>query len=74
MVVDFINEMESKISKLIQVVESLKGENESLKQTLSENEREVGDLRKKVSQFSNEKDEIKSRIENLLSKLEIVER
>ncbi len=73
MIVDFINEMETKISRLLSVVETLKGENNSLRASLAEKEKELDDIRGNMSRYSAEKEEIKGRIEKLLSKLEVVE-
>ncbi len=73
MIVDFINEMETKISRLLGIVETLKGENASLRASLAEKEKELAEIRGNMSRYSAEKEEIKGRIEKLLLKLEVVE-
>lgn len=73
MVENFIGKVESKISKFIAIIEKLKEENAELKEELNRRMMENEQLHQKAQELSIEKEEVKRSIENLLSKLDVIE-
>jgi FtsZ-binding cell division protein ZapB len=70
---NFIGKIEKKISTIIEIIEKLREEKASLQEELNSKIAETEQLRQKANELSVEKDEVKRSIENLLSKLEVIE-
>lgn len=65
--------IEKKVADLVQVVVTLKKEKESLAAALAEREAEVRELAGKLAAMSEERDEIRNKVETILARIESVE-
>ena len=65
--------IEKKISHLAGLVVALKEEKAALSAQLEQKNAETKDLARKVAELTNERNEIRARVEKLLSRLESIE-
>lgn len=65
--------IEKKISDLVGLVSALKGQNAELSAQLEQKKAEAKDLARKVAELTNERNEIRERVEKVLSRLENIE-
>jgi predicted RNase H-like nuclease (RuvC/YqgF family) len=65
--------IEKKISDLIRVVAALKKENDALAAELARKDGEVKELSRKLSEMTQERGEVKERVEKILSRLDAIE-
>jgi len=65
--------IEKKIVDLVQVVSALKKEKTFLAEELARKEGEVKDLDRKLAEMTRERNEVKDRVEKILSRLDSIE-
>ena len=65
--------IEKKIVDLVQVVSALKKEKAILAEELASKEGEVKDLGRKLAEMTRERNEVKDRVEKILSRLDSIE-
>jgi flagellar biosynthesis chaperone FliJ len=65
--------IEKKIGDLVKVVAALKKEKEVLAQELLRKEGEVKDLGKKLAEMTRERNEVRDRVEKILTRLDGIE-
>jgi chromosome segregation ATPase len=65
--------IEKKIVDLVQVVSALKKEKTYLAEELARKEGEVKDLDRKLAEMTRERNEVKDRVEKILSRLDSIE-
>ena len=65
--------IEKKISDLVGLVTTLKGENAELSAQLDQRKSEAKELARKVAELTKERNEIRERVDKILSRLETIE-
>jgi chromosome segregation ATPase len=65
--------IEKKITDLVQVVNALKKEKETLAGELARKDGEVRELTRKLADLSRERVEVKDRVDKILSRLDTIE-
>ncbi|MBI5342192.1 MAG: cell division protein ZapB [Deltaproteobacteria bacterium] len=65
--------IEKKISDLVGLVAALKGENAELSAQLDQRKAEAKELARKVADLTKERNEIRERVDKILSRLETIE-
>lgn len=65
--------IEKRINDLVGLVSTLKKENASISNQLEQKSSEAKDLARKVAELTHERNEIRARVEKILSRLENVE-
>lgn len=65
--------IEKKIADLVQVVNALKKEKETLAGELARKDGEVRELTRKLADLSRERVEVKDRVDKILSRLDTIE-
>lgn len=65
--------IEKKISDLVGLVAALKGENAELSAQLDQKKAEAKELARKVADLTKERNEIRERVDKILSRLETIE-
>ena len=65
--------IEKKIGDLVKVVAGLKKEKEGLAEELARKEGEVKDLGRKLAEMTRERNEVRDRVEKILSRLDSIE-
>ena len=65
--------IEKKIGDLVRVVAALKKEKEVLSEELARKEGEVKDLGRKLAEMTRERNEVRERVEKILSRLDGIE-
>ncbi len=65
--------IEKKIIDLIRVVTALKKEKETLTGEVARKDGEVKELTRKLAEFSQERGDVKERVEKILSRLDTIE-
>jgi len=65
--------IERKIGDLVKVVADLKKEKEALTEALAHKEGEVKDLGRKLADMTRERNEVRDRVEKILSRLDSIE-
>jgi len=65
--------IEKKIGDLVRVVATLKTEKEALAEELARKEGEVKDLGRKLAEMTRERNEVRERVEKILSRLDGIE-
>ncbi len=66
-------QIEKKINDLAGLVETLRKEKAALGAQLDQRNAEMKDMARKVAELTNERNEIKARVEKILSRLETIE-
>lgn len=65
--------IEKKIADLVQVVTALKKEKENLAGELTRKDGEVKELTRKLAELSRERNDVKERVDKILSRLDTIE-
>jgi len=65
--------IEKKIVDLVKVVAALKKDKETLAEELSRKEGEAKDLARKLAEMTRERNEVRERVEKILSRLDSIE-
>ena len=65
--------IEKKITDLVQVVAALKKEKENLAGELARKDGEVKELTRKLADLSRERNDVKDRVDKILSRLDTIE-
>lgn len=65
--------IEKKISDLVGLMAALKGENAELSAQLDQKKAEAKELARKVADLTKERNEIRERVDKILSRLETIE-
>lgn len=65
--------IEKKISDLVGIVTALKAENAELSAKLGQSKAEAKELARKIAELTNERNEVRDRVEKVLSRLETIE-
>lgn len=65
--------IEKKISDLVGLVTTLKGQNAELSAQLEQKKVEAKELARKVAELTNERNQIRSRVDKIMSRLETIE-
>lgn len=65
--------IERRITELVGVVQRLKKEKEAIAQQLEKKELEIRDLGRRMEELTRERNEIRERVDTILSRLETVE-
>lgn len=65
--------IEKKISDLVGLMAALKGENAELSAQLDQRKAEAKELARKVADLTKERNEIRERVDKILSRLETIE-
>ena len=65
--------IEKKITDLVQVVTALKKEKEALAEELARKDGEVRELTRKLAELSRERNDVKDRVDKILSRLDTIE-
>jgi len=65
--------IEKKISDLVGLVTTLKGQNAELSAQLDQKKAEAKELARKVADLTNERNQIRSRVDKIMSRLETIE-
>ena len=65
--------IEKKISDLVGLVATLRGQNSELTAQLDQKKAEAKELARKVAEMTQERNEIRARVEKIMSRLETIE-